>query len=79
MRSNFTEPGLAPTAEPTLPPAIKIAAIAELRRRLATRLWILAFDLEEHRSACARRRRYLRSAACCVGLAAIRTLYGERR
>lgn len=38
---------------------------------LTRRLWVARYELEELRALHAKRRRYMRSAACCVGLAAL--------
>ena len=42
--------------------------------RLQHRIWVLAYGLEESRSIHAAQRHYLREAACCLALMALRLL-----
>lgn len=44
----------------------------ELQARIGRRLWLAAFELEESRELHAAHGRYVRSAACCLGLAVLR-------
>ena len=49
----------------------------ELLARFRRWTWLAAYDLESARQAYAARRCYLRSAACCVALAALMGLRGS--
>ena len=46
-------------------------AIKGLIARIRVRTWVAAYELEEARHGHAAHRRYLRSAACCIALAAL--------
>ena len=45
-----------------------------IRLHVQHRLWVAAYELEERRSLHGQQRRYLRSAACCIGLAFMQAL-----
>lgn len=51
-------------------------SLHELRARIGRTAWLACYSLEESRECHAAQRRYLRSAACCVGLAALRLIGG---
>lgn len=49
-----------------------------VKQRISHWLWLAAYELEEARSAHAFDRRYMRSAACCVGLYTLTLIRGVR-
>lgn len=53
-----------------------MSCLRELRAQLVRCVWLAAYDLEESRERHAAQRRYVRSALCCIGLAALRMLGG---
>ena len=54
------------------------AALHALMTRLSRKVWLAAYDLEVARESHATARRYVRSAACCMGLAALTVLESFR-
>lgn len=51
--------------------------LSTLKSDMARRLWLAAYALEECRTRYADHGLYMRSAACCVGLAALRLIGGH--
>lgn len=58
----------------------RVAAMTWLRdfkARISAGMWVAAYTLEDSRESHATHGRYLRSAACCVGLAVLSILGGH--
>ena len=51
--------------------------LQDIKARISTGMWVAAYTLEDSRENHAAHGRYLRSAACCVGLAALRRMGGR--
>lgn len=53
------------------------AAVRKLQSRIGTSVWLASNSLEESREGHATQGRYMRSAACCVGLALLHLVGGH--
>lgn len=51
--------------------------LQDLKARISTRLWVAAYNLEDSRESHAAHGRYVRSGACCVGLALLGLVGGQ--